>query len=818
MRCNLTSLELHKALRALPSFLAKFFLFMPCVFIATLAMAATAIAEEQEQIIALNESNTLTTELRSAWQKRGPDYKPRTEHLLADGSPVYINRLIREDSPYLIQHAHNPVNWYPWGEEAFAIAKQQDKPIFLSIGYATCHWCHVMERESFENEEIAQIINDNYIAIKVDREQRPDVDSTYMTAVQMLAGRGGWPMSSWLTASAKPFYGGTYYRPSDFARLLLGIQDMWKTERSELLDQADQLAAAVSESNRITGEVIEVTTREIDNALANLLSLHDDLEGGFSEAPKFPQEASLFLLLEEARRRNDPVLRQAANFTLQQMAAGGIHDQIAGGFHRYSVDSAWLVPHFEKMLYNQAALARNYLLAFQLTGDTEHARTARRTLDYVQREMTSTQGGFYSATDADSEGEEGLFFIWSPDELRAALNPEDAKLAMKIWNVSDAGNFEGKTILHLEGNLASLAEEINMDVSELTKKMDSISTTLLSVRAERIPPLLDDKVITEWNGMMITAFAQASDLLQDKAYLETAIRAADFIWDKNRHAKGALWRAHFEGNSSIHASQSDYAYLAEAMLALYDVTADNRWLTRAEELVEAMDAQFWDANEGGYFIGNESVAGTALPTRPKDFFDSATPSGNAVAMRVQTHMWLRTGEERYRDRATKIMSVFSPYLANYPTSFGYLLTGASELLSGESGARQYLARGKVKVEAIDAGDQEVKVAISIADGWHINANKPLQDYLIGTQLSAGKEMQLSDINYPNAEHAVLGFERSKLALYTGEINISAKLATVSSDPDSSAIIPLNLDLQACNDEICLPPENITLNLSLAQEP
>lgn len=789
------------------------------VLVATCALFLTSasIASEEKQIIASNESPELSQELLKVLEQQGKGYKPRTEHLRADGSPVYVNRLIKEDSPYLIQHAHNPVNWYPWGEEAFDKAKREDKPIFLSIGYATCHWCHVMERESFENVEIAQILNDNFIAIKVDREQRPDVDSTYMTAVQMLAGRGGWPMSSWLTANAKPFYGGTYYRPSDFARLLLGISDMWKNERSDLLDQADHLAAAVDRSNRISGEVTEVTHREIDNALDTLLSLHDDLQGGFSEAPKFPQESLLFLLLEESRRRGDQSLLDAAHFTLQQMTAGGIHDQIGGGFHRYSVDNEWLVPHFEKMLYNQAALSRIYLLGYQITGDVELARTATRALDYVQREMTSPEGGFYSATDADSEGEEGLFFIWSPDELETILGDEDAQFAIKAWGVTEEGNFEGKNILHLQGSLHELAVEHNLPLNEFAARLDAISDTLLKERSTRIPPLLDDKIISEWNGMMITAFAQAASILNDQSYLDTATNAAQFIWQHNRHAPGALWRAHFNGRSSTLASQTDYAYLAEALLTLYDVTNEQLWLERAIELVDAMDAQFWDSNEGGYFIGVETTGSAALPTRQKDFYDSATPSGNAVAMRVLTHLWLRTGEERFRERATNLMSVFSPYLAQYPASFSYLLTAASELLSGETGSRHYVARGNVKVEARLRKENQVEVEISVKPGWHINADQPLQDYLIGTRLSATHSDDLSKVTYPEAKRAVLGFERSELALFDGNFTIIAELSERNRAEENTMLVPLVLDIQACDDQTCLPPESVTLNVSIADQ-
>ena len=765
------------------------------------------------QVIALGESAALSKRLLQTLERKGQDYKPRTEHLRSDGSPVYLNRLIEEDSPYLIQHAHNPVNWYPWGEEAFATAKAQDKPIFLSIGYATCHWCHVMERESFENEAIADILNTHFIAIKVDREQRPDVDATYMTAVQLINGSGGWPMSSFLDHEAKPFYGGTYYRPDHFSKLLTRLNELWDDERPMLLEESAMIAEAVANSNRLQGEATAVTTRQIDSTLVQLMANHDDLQGGFGTAPKFPQEANLYLLLEQARRHGNAQVLEVAHFSLQQMAAGGIHDQVGGGFHRYSVDNGWLVPHFEKMLYNQAALSRVYLAAFELTANTEHARTARRALDYILREMTSPEGGFYSATDADSEGHEGLFFIWTPAELEAVLGEADARLAASYWGVSESGNFEGSNILHLENSIEAVAEENNLSASELEKRLNAYSEKLLAARATRIPPLLDDKIITAWNGMMITAMTEAYQTLDEQRYLDAAISAAEFVWQHNRKPEGLLWRAHFEGNSSIEASQTDYAYLAESFLSLFDATGQSLWLDRASELTEIMIGSFWDVNEGGFFIGPEVVAGAALPARPKDIFDASTASGNAVALRVLTHLFHRTGEDRYRELAETLVSAFSGHLSQYPTSFGYLLAAAADLLDGESGALQYAARGKLRVLAKSPDNRSVNVNIKVAPGWHINADKPLQDYLIGTSLSLPDGSALDNTVYPEAKLAVLGFERSELALYDGDITLSASLPDKT---DGDPLTRITLRLQACSDTICLPPESLNLNLSLAE--
>ncbi len=382
---------------------------MLLMLLASASLGSAAFAQSSTTVIAMNTDPALTHTLLKAFEAMGDGYAPRTTHFLDDGRPRYINRLIREDSPYLLQHAHNPVNWYPWGEEAFNTAKHQDKPVFLSIGYATCHWCHVMERESFEDEAIAVLMNENFISIKVDREQLPDVDALYMNAVLMMNGSGGWPMSSFLDTDGRTFYGGTYFQPDQFSSLLQRVSTLWEDNQSSLLDQAARIADALKQANHLADTATDVGARQIDAAMETALNQFDDFQGGFGDAPKFPQESLLHFLLDQAERSDNADALNAAHFSLQRMAAGGIHDQIGGGFHRYSVDNDWLVPHFEKMLYNQGSLARNYTQAYRLTGDEDHARTARRILDYVLRDMRSEDGLFYSATDADSDGGEGRF-------------------------------------------------------------------------------------------------------------------------------------------------------------------------------------------------------------------------------------------------------------------------------------------------------------------------------------------------------------------------------------------------------------------------
>jgi len=774
-----------------------------------LVQTSVQAADDTDHLpLALDEqSASMQKNLRAELANMPGDYEPRTEHFNEDGSPVYVNRLIKEESPYLRQHAHNPVDWYPWGQEAFEKAKRENKPVFLSIGYATCHWCHVMERESFENEEIAKLLNDYYIPVKVDREQLPDVDATYMMAVQLLTGSGGWPMSNFLQPDAKPFHAGTYMPPNIFSDTLTRIHQVWQDDQARVQEVALRLSEAVGESTRLRGEAREVGLREITRARDSALEVHDDLQGGFGPAPKFPREPTLFLLLELAQRNADSEALAAADFSLKRMAAGGIHDQVGGGFHRYAVDDDWLTPHFEKMLYNQAALARVYLQAHQLTADQQHLLTTRRILDYVLREMTSPEGGFYSATDADSEGEEGVYFTWTKDQLTEILGAADAELAINVWGVSDSGNFEGRNILHTQGSFAEIAPETGLSAAALAERLESFSERLLKERVKRIPPLTDDKIISEWNGMMITALAQAGEALNEPRYLEAAIRAAEFIWTANRQEGGGLWRAHFEGRSSIAASQPDYAFMAEAMLELYDITGDAKWMDRVLELNQIMYDRFWDAESGGYFIGAATTSGAALPTRPKDMFDNSTPTGNSVALRVLTRLWHRTGEEEYRERAQAVLNAFSSYFELDASGFGYLLVGASELLDGESGQRQYSARGKVRAIATALEGNKVNVKINIAPGWHINAAEPLQDYLIGTRLSQTNDEPLEGLSYPQAETRVLGFQRSALALYEGEVNLTASLPEPAKD---GSLPEVALQLQACSDEICLAPETLML--------
>jgi len=774
--------------------------------------AATHEVAEAAAVPMAPRSQGLVKQINEALQSKEAGYRPRTEHLKTDGSPVYTNRLIMEDSPYLIQHAHNPVDWHPWGDEAVARAKHENKPIFLSIGYSTCHWCHVMERESFENSLIAGILNRHFVSIKVDRERRPDVDETYMLAVTLTTGRGGWPMSSFLTPEGKPFYGGTYFRPDDFSRLLTRVAALWDSNRADLRQQGDRVAAAVAQASQRRLQSSQIDHTVARAAVAEAMSSHDELQGGFSQAPKFPQESILFLLLQAAERTPDSAVMEALTITLDAMARGGIHDQVGGGFHRYSIDNDWLVPHFEKMLYNQAHLARVYLRAWRLTGKLRFRRVAVQAMDYVLRDMTSGQGGFFSATDADSVGGEGRFFLWTIEQIRAVLDKQDADLAIELFGITETGNFEGSNILHLPASVAEHAEHLGIQVSDLYQRLDRIRERLYQAREQRPHMLRDEKIITAWNGMMISTMALAGDLLKQPKYTEAARRAASFVWDYNWRQQGEMWLVHLQGRSSVAASQEDYAYFAEGLLHLYDATGDSVWLERAMKVTDAMLKGFWDSTGGGFFMGPQGSQVAAMG-RPRDSGgDGSMPSGNSVALRVLQMLSRRSSNLEYGNKAAAVLAAFSGLIKMRPSGFSYMLSGALDLEQGEISARGYVAQGGVRAEAEQLSETQLVVRVHIPDKWHINSNQPLQRELIATQLGLLENTsgwKLDNISYPNAATQRLGFQSDPLSLYHGTVDIRASFKRTG---ESGSVLPLRLALQACNDKVCLPPEVVPLRL------
>ncbi len=765
---------------------------------------------------------TLDQRLQAALVARGPDYQPRTRHLHPDGSPLYLNRLILEDSPYLLQHAHNPVDWYPWGPEAFAKARAENKPIFLSIGYSTCHWCHVMEHQSFEDPEVARFLNEHFVPIKVDRERRPDIDTIYMTAVQLMTGRGGWPMSSFLTPGGQTFFGGTYFPRTQFLNLIQQVEVAWQEDRAALERQASEVTAQVRAATRSAAVAGAVDDDVVQTLVARLQQRHDRSFGGFGSAPKFPSEPRYLFLLDEALRSNDADIRDLIRSDLHAMARGGIYDQVGGGFHRYSTDAAWLVPHFEKMLYNQAQLAQVYTLAWRLTGDSGLADVARQTLDYVLRDMTGPDGGFYSATDADSPGGEGLFFLWTPEQVRAALSPADADLAIDLYGVTDAGNFEGLNILNLPVPLAEFATRRNMSLPRLLARVEVIRAQLYASREQRLHPYRDEKILTAWNGMMIGALAEAAQVLAEPRYQAAALRAARSVWQSSHRENGELWRVRLDGRSSIRAVQEDYAWLANAFIHLYDMTHDLQWLEQAEALVATMNRLFWDAKTGGYFM-NTDTEGVATITRPKDSGDGAMPSGNAVALHVLAKLVQRTGDEAYRRTANALLAAFATSINRNPTGYSYLLLGAQQLANGSAGPQQYAARGAIRINAeVRAQEQTttLTVDLTIRQGWHINAHETLQDDLIPTVLELERTLpgwRSGKLSYPQPVLKTLNFQREALALYEGQAQITMDLRPT--DPTVAVpLIPVALRLQACNDSVCLPPERRVLKVPKNRPP
>lgn len=578
-----------------------------------------SVSDIKNPIVSPGQNDKPLQALVKAHEDMHEDYGLRTEHFITDGRPKYINRLILERSPYLLQHAHNPVNWYPFESEAFDLAVEQNKPVFLSIGNATCHWCHVMERENFENEAIAELLNDHFIAIKVDREQLPDVDSLYMSAVLMINGHGGWPMSNFLDSTGRSFHSATYIPPYAFKKILNEIKIIWRDDKQVLLEAASDIFAELNRDNSLSSVARKVGDNELARAREKALAEYDDFQGGFSQAPKFPQEDLLTLLFDQARSNNHTPSFDAVYYTLERMAAGGIHDKIGGGFHRYAVDEDWLVPHFEKMLYNQALLSRVYTQAFSIGGNQNQATTAIGIYDYVAREMTSPAGLFYSATDADSGGAEGTFFL-----------------------------------------------------------------------------------------------------------------------------------------------------------------------------------------------GQAAISVTALAVRPKDLYDSSIPSRNSVALRVLAKLYKRTGEERFADRANELISAFSAYLAEQPNGFYYMLTVVSEHLSGEAGPLDYAVRGVAMVFAERRNNNIVDIHVNLENGWQLNSNTPIQDYLVPTTISSSNADVISDVHFPSPVLRKLGFEPQELSLFEGSLLFSAN---VDSEKLEESTLPINIRVQACNDEVCLAPETVSVDLA-----
>ncbi len=599
----------------------------------------------------------------------------------------YKNHLSNERSPYLLEHANDPINWYPWGEEAFKKAKEENKPIFLSIGYSSCHWCHIFQKESFSDSEVASSMNEVFVSIKVDREERPDIDKIYMTVCQMMTGSGGWPLTIIMTPNKKPFFAGTYFpKESRFGRiglidLIKRVENLWNNNKDEILNSADQITISLQNidqeapGDKISEKLLNKTYNQLKNQF-------DEKNGGFSEHPKFPTPHNILFLLRYWKRTGEKETLEMVEKTLQAMRRGGIYDHIGFGIHRYSTDSTWLVPHFEKMLYDQALVAMAYIEAYQATKNPEYRKITQEIFEYVLRDMTSHEGGFYSAEDADSEGEEGKFYVWSKDDLEIILDKEEFDLAMKVFNVKDSGNYleestgkrTGQNILHINDSFTKISSNLSISEKELVSKIENISRKLFEVREKRIHPHKDDKILVDWNGLMNAALTKGAQVFNENKYLKAAKKATEFILSSLRLPNGRLLHRYRESVGEINAYLTDYAFLIWGLIELYEATFDIYFLKTALELHEIQLKRFWDNNIGGFFFTADDSE--ELLTRQKEIYDGAIPSGNSVAMLNLLRLSYFTGNHELEEKADIIGRVFTEKLSNIPVAYTNFMIAA----------------------------------------------------------------------------------------------------------------------------------------------
>ena len=766
--------------------------------------------------------------------------REQIEQLPPDGGEEF-NRLIFESSPYLLQHARNPVDWWPWCDEAFDRAAELDRPVFLSIGYSTCHWCHVMERESFESDEIAAILNEHFVPIKVDREERPDLDEIYMTATQLLTGRGGWPNSVWLTPDRRPWYAGTYFPPEGrggmpgFGELLTQLAEIWDGQRDQVEAQANQLQQSIRSSATLGDHApVALTPALLRGAVEALSDRFDERFGGFGGPPKFPPHASLRLLLEEYERSGNERALAMATGTLDAMSRGGIHDQVGGGFHRYSTDQYWLVPHFEKMLYDNGQLAAVYALAWEATGSEEYEIAARGICDWVMRDMADPAGGFYSALDADSEGVEGKFYLWDRNEVIDVLGEETGALACDLLNIKRDGNFTDEvTGRKSDLNIPHLSRS-GLPNEELWPFVQQAKDQLLERRNTRVWPHRDEKVLASWNGLMISGLATVGRVFDDQHYLDAAQAAAQFVLDEMR-VDGRLMRVWRDGAAKQPGYLDDYAFLAVGLLDLHEATGDEHWLNEAQALAEEMLRLFEDTRGGGLFF--TAADSEELLARVKRPFDQAIPSGNAMAALVLVRLAAATGETQYVEAAERTLTTFSAAMQNAPTSTETMLLASARFLDLEGAEEPQSAeetsavpepdartsRGPVTVEAwasqrvADAGDEvDVALRVEVADGWHINAHEPLEDYLVPTEveLAEGERYALMQADYPEPIEIEPEFSDEPLAVYEGEAWVRLRVKVLPDAEEGNAPLRLTLTAQPCDDTSCGRPERHTLELPM----
>ncbi|MCA0446635.1 MAG: thioredoxin domain-containing protein [Bacteroidetes bacterium] len=660
-------------------------------------------------------------------------------------TPKFTNRLIHETSPYLKQHAHNPVNWFPWGTEAFDLAREENKPIFLSIGYSACHWCHVMERESFEDELVASILNSNFISIKVDREERPDLDGIYMTAVQMMTGHGGWPMSVWLDQDGRPFYGGTYFPPTDrhqlpaFKKVLLALSDMWRNRHSELMTSATGLTSEIEKAVTVSSGKFSLTGSLINEAAKKLSARLDSVHGGFGHAPKFPSSMSLQFLLRHFHFTSDADSAKSVTLSLDKMAAGGIYDQLGGGFSRYSVDAEWHVPHFEKMLYDNALLIRIYTEAWLKFGNESYKTIVTESADFVLREMTQPDGGFYSTLDADSEGIEGKFYCWTFEEFKSSLPVSDLEVMCAWFDVSEAGNWEHTNVLRRVKPAEQIASEHGLSLAELLMKVERNRQILFSDREKRIRPARDEKILTSWNGLMISALAFAGFSLGRPDLTREAEKAAEWIW-QTQFRDQVLYRVYKDGKSRITGFSDDYGHYLLAIIELGMYSEHLIWLERAKNLADILIQKFRDESDGGFFI--TASDSEKLIIRNKDFFDNAEPSGHSSIIWAMQILGRLTGNKDYSETALMGQELLSGQVKSQPGGFGWMACSMIESV--------YQGKELVLLKGIDSSDLWIKKVSSVfRPGTIFITGTGSEDFAIisGKQPIGGKTTLYSCENY-----------------------------------------------------------------------
>ena len=762
---------------------------------------------------------------------------PGYVHNLVDattGEHEFTNRLIDQTSPYLLQHAHNPVNWYSWGPEAFEAARRQDKPIFMSIGYSTCYWCHVMERESFEDEEVAAYMNEHFIAIKVDREERPNVDAIYMAAVQSLVGRGGWPMSMFLEPqSLKPFNGGTYFRKPQFLAILRQVSGQWTSQRPQLLQRANDAAVNVSRRLGSLSFPQSIGASDVEQAITRFQFGFDQTNGGFSRGrTKFPIPTNLQMLIFAGW--DNPSMRQALVFTLNRMAMGGIYDQIGGGFHRYSTDTQWLVPHFEKMLYDNGQLASVYAEAYKRTGDPFYAKVVRETLDFVLREMTSPQGRLYSAQDAESQEREGGSYIWTTDQVRDVLYQaglaDDTDFALTVFGLNRGPNFQDphhpedgrKNVLYLSMMPAFQAQSLGMSLEEFVERLENVKWAMLAARNLRVQPITDDKTLAAWNGLMIAGLADGGRILNDPRYLEAANNAVQFILTNMRTSDGGLLRTYRSGVASIDGLLEDYAFFIRGLMALHRASGDEQLVQNAIELAQAARSRFWDVSNGGFF---DSLEGQSdLFIRTKTTRDGVVPSGNSVMVQNLLDLYEFTDNEQYIKDASDTLRFLSSKIKTQPTSSAISVLALNRFAESypeylpDQSQRTAVPADPVKITtstntlSISPTEPgELQITLKINEGYHVNAHDPGMSQLIGlTVRIIGKGIE-ADVTYPPGKPYRGPLGDNELLVHSDQVTLQVRIKQTGPVQGKPRLMVM---YQVCTDKVCLAPTRIVLPIDI----